>query len=234
MENEDSGGKAWELQPGEYFVNKAGEPYDISNLNIYQRIREIKREVSGIDKRGKHAQGFAFARHDDVTAALSGLFVKWGVDREVSVIDAQRNGGIIGLRVQVSWVNVDSPQDRKTIEVYAEGIDVTKRDGNLNTDGLAAGKGLSYAVKMAELKNFCLVGDTTPDSESRHLSEPAVETPSDTDFEGLKKLYQDANTPELFRAAREKMVPYTTQKKFTPAQVAELSILDKEAKQRCG
>ena len=204
-------------------------------LNIYQRIREVKREVHSIDKSGKHQQGFAFMKHDDVTAALSGLFVKYGIDREVSVIHQHRHENILELMVRVSWVNVDDPSDRKSVDVYTEGVNVMKRDGGENRDGLASGKALSYAVKMAELKNFCLVGDTTADNERNagsFASAPDVPVPSSAEFEEMKQLYKDCPTETEFKAVREKLTPYTMQKKFTPEQTAELSKLDAEAKVR--
>lgn len=204
-------------------------------LNIYQRIREVKREVHKVDKGGKHQQGFAFMKHDDVTAALSGLFVKWGIDREVSVKETTRFENILQMVVEVSWVNIDRPDDRKSVLVYTEGVNVMKRDGGENRDGLASGKALSYAVKMAELKNFCLVGDTTADNERNagsFASAPDVPPPSSAEFEEMKQLYKDCPTEAEFKAVREKLLPYTMQKKFTLEQTAELSKLDAEAKVR--
>lgn len=205
---------------------------EIAKLNIYQRIREVKREVHCIDKKGKHAQGFSFTRHDDVTAALSGLFVKWGIDREVSITGATRVGAIIGMDVEVSWVNVDSPTDRKTVHVFAEGIDITRRSGELQTDGLASGKGLSYAVKMAELKNFCLVGDNTPDSERLGAPEASVVAPTESEYSKLKELYESCSSEEEFQTIRKMLTPLVNQQKLTASQVSELSKLDKEAKER--
>lgn len=205
-------------------------------LNIYQRIREVKREVHRIDKGGKHQQGFAFMKHDDVTAALSGLFVKWGIDREVTVVHQHRHENILELMVEVSWVNVDRPEDRKTVRVFTEGVNVMKRDGGENRDGLASGKALSYAVKMAELKNFCLVGDTTPDSEksagSFGASAPDVAPPSSEEYDKLKQLYTSCSTKDELAAIRAMLSPLVQQKKLTGEQMAELSKLDADAKGR--
>ena len=199
-------------------------------LNIYQRIREVKREVHRVDKAGKHQQGFAFMKHDDVTAALSGLFVKWGIDREVSVIHQHRHENILELMVRVSWVNVDDPTDRKTVEVFTEGVNVMKRDGGENRDGLGSGKALSYAVKMAELKNFCLVGDTTPEQERSSFSAPDVPPPSTEEYQAIVKLYKSCSTKDELNAIRAKLSPLVQQKKLTQEQLAELSKLDAEAK----
>jgi hypothetical protein len=207
---------------------------DPKALNIYQRLLEVRREVHNIDKNGKHGSGFRFVSHDDVTRALGGLYVKWGIDREVSVVDAKRDANIIGMRVQVSWVNVDNPSDRKTIEVYSEGVDIIKRDGQMNTDGLAAGKGLSYAVKSAELKNFCLVGDNTPDNERSNAREEStpVEPPSQEEYDKLCEAYKSCSDKNTLTSLRERLTPLVNQKKLTTEQMATLSKLDSAARER--
>ncbi len=210
------------------------EEYD-SKLNVYQRIQRVKQAVSGVDKRGKHAQGFAFLKHDDVTAALSGLFVKYGIDREVTTLSMEQRENVCVLTVQISWVNVDRPEDRKTVVTYAEGVNVMKRDGSgANVDGLATGKALSYAVKMAELKNFCLVGDTTPDSEKlgSFESAPQVAVPTSEEYKQLVELYQSCSTTAELTKIREMVTPLVHQGKLTTEQKAELSKLDSEAKKR--
>ena len=203
-------------------------------MNIYQRLLEIRREVHQIDKNGKHGSGFRFVSHDDVTRALGGLYVKWGVDREVTTLEARRDANIIGMMVQVSWVNVDNPTDRKTIQVFAEGVDIIRRGGDANVDGLASGKGLSYAVKAAELKNFCLVGDSTPDNERSNAREDMtpVVAPSDAEYDQLCAAYRVCPDKETLTKLREQLTPLVSQKKLTQNQMAELSKLDSEAKAR--
>ena len=204
---------------------------DISKLNIYQRIREVKREVNRVDKAGRHTQGFSFMKHDDVTAALSGLFVKWGIDREVDVIEVKRHENILEVLVELSWVNVDQPTDRKTVRFYAEGVNIIQRDGGENRDGLAAGKAVSYAVKMAELKNFCLVGDTTPDAE-RTQPQADVAPPSDQEYGQLVELYKSCGTKPELDSIRAMVSPLVQQNKLTTDQKQELSKLDQEARSR--
>lgn len=203
-------------------------------MNIYQRLLEVRREVHTIDKNGKHGSGFRFATHDDVTRALGGLYVKWGIDREVTVLEALREANIIGMMVQVSWVNVDNPADRKTTQVFSEGIDVIRRDGQMNTDGLASQKGLSYAVKSIELKNFCLVGDSTPDNERSNAREDStpVEPPSAEEYDKLCAAYKACSDKTTLTSLRERLTPLVNQKKLTNEQMAALSKLDSEARER--
>lgn len=215
-------------------------PYEpaVASLNIYQRLLLVKREVTGVDKKGKHSQGFRFVTHDDVTAALSGLFVKYGIDREVTVLDAQRVSHlakdgtpafVLAMRVQVAWVNVDNPGERKCVEVFAEGVDNgTRRDGSPNIDGLASGKAISYAVKMAELKNFCLTGETTQDNERAQPLQEAAKPVEASDYQRLVELYKSCSTKEELTAVRG-MIKLDT---LSKQQVEELSALDHQAKAR--
>lgn len=209
------------------------ESDDISKgLNIYQRLREVRREVTGVTKAGKHTHGFRFITHDDVTAALSGLYVKWGIDREVSVEGHVREGQVLSLDLRIDWVNVDNPSDRKSVHVYSEGIDQgTRKDGSLNVDGLAAGKAMSYAVKMAELKNFCLTGDSTPDNErTRSDDSPPPPPPSSEEYKQLVELYKSCSTIVELQKIREVISPLVQRKVLTDAQMQELSKLDTQAK----
>jgi hypothetical protein len=131
-------------------------------------------------------------------------------------------------------VNIDKPEDRKSVLVYTEGVNVMKRDGGENRDGLASGKALSYAVKMAELKNFCLVGDTTADNErsGSFASAPDVPPPSTEEYVKLKQLYESCSTKDELTAIRGMLSPLVQQKKLTDEQVKELSKLDADAKVR--
>lgn len=208
--------------------------YD-SKLNVYQRIQRVKQAVSGVDKKGKHAQGFAFLKHDDVTAALSGLFVKYGIDREVTTVSIEQRENVCEMWVEISWVNVDRPEDRKTVRVFAEGVNIIRQNGVMNKDGLATGKALSYAVKMAELKNFCLVGDTTPDAErsgGSFESAPQVAPPTNEEYKQIVELYQSCSTTPELQKIREMITPLVHQGKLTTEQKAELSTLDADAKKR--
>ena len=224
MESSDQTNGETASQPSE------GE-YDAS-LNIYQRIQRVKRDVSGVDKRGKHTQGFRFVTHDDVTAALSGLFVKYGIDRRVSVLDATRDrhegkdSQLLKMNVEVSWVNVDKPDDRKSICVYAEGIDPSSKGF---IDGLSSGKAISYAVKMAELKNFCLVGDSAQDNE-RSAQRELQQAPSSGEYDSLKESYQSVTTVDELKATRARVASVLDQ--LSSAQRIELQNLDLQAKER--
>jgi hypothetical protein len=63
---------------------------------------------------------------------------------------------------EIVWTNIDDPADRKVVKAYGEGPSHGKGGGQPQHLGSAE----SYAVKFAQLKNFLLVGDDTPNVES--------------------------------------------------------------------
>lgn len=215
----------------------AGDTMPPPDLNIYQRLHRIRGEVQRVEKAGKHAH-FAFAKHDDVTATLAPLYLKYGVDRQVSMRRVERSGSVLGVEVELAWVNIDNPDDKKSVVTFAEGIDNGfRKDGSPNIDGLASGKAVSYAVKIAEMKNFCLVGESTPDNERAALGAPntaPVAAPSSDELQKLKELYQSCGTKEELQAIRKMIAPLVASRALTSEQVAELSPLDHQASQRIG
>lgn len=203
-----------------------GSPEDITKLNIYQRLARIRAEVQTVEKSGKHKH-FAYAKHDDVTATLAPLYLKYGVDREVSIDDVARSNEAFLVKGTMSWVNVDNPSDRKTVGISAEGVDIKQNDG------LASGKALSYAVKISELKNFCLIGEPTPDNERAQIGVSASFVPPSTaEYSKLKELYQACGTEEELKTIRGMVMPMVQGKALDQAQISELSKLDHEAKGR--
>lgn len=132
-------------------------------LNIYQRLRAVMGDVVGV---GKHEEnrhgGYAYAGHEAVTAALRGAYVKHGIHRSATVLEDDRNGGFLRLRVEVKWTNVDNPDDFHAVTVIGESPPVTKSGA---PSPVQSGIAFSYAVKNAEFKVFALTGDDTPDAE---------------------------------------------------------------------
>lgn len=203
-----------------------------SKLNIYQRLACIRAEVQTVEKSGKHKH-FAYAKHDDVTATLAPLYLRFGVDRCVSIERTTRQGAVLAVEAIMAWVNIDDPNDRKQVGIFAEGVDVGFRTGGEpNIDGLAVGKAISYAVKIAELKNFCLVGEATPDSERATIGLPQATPPSSDDYVKLKELYQSCGTEAELKTIRGMVMPLVQGKSLSQEQIAELSKLDHEAKGR--
>lgn len=148
----------------------------MSELNIYQRINAVQREVREVRKvrQNEHFK-YKFIGHDDVTTALRDAKVAAGIVTVVTVNGSERVAGALRLEVLISYVNMDNPDDRFTVTTWGESFaEPTARNPEPRPSDLQLGKALSYAVKLAELKVFQLIGDSTPDSESAHRDEPVA------------------------------------------------------------
>ena len=138
----------------------------MNELNIYQRINEVMKEVEYI-KRGSAGQGTG-VKYDEAIAKLRGSMIKFGiimvprqVGSVVTVRESALNNGkmtqpIYGADYDVDLVNMDKPEDRVTYSVGAHGMD--------NGDK-APGKISTYACKVALIKAFAL--ETGENDESR-------------------------------------------------------------------
>lgn len=150
----------------------------MEQLNIYQRLNAIKKDVAYIqkDKEVTGAGSYMAVTHDAVTAATRAKFVEHGVmvvPTELSSVVADsgmttgKGNPIIRFeaRYRVSFINVDSPEDLTSIELTSHALDQGDK---------APGKAVSYAVKYAVLK--VLQMETGEDEESREATKPKNQT----------------------------------------------------------
>lgn len=136
----------------------------MSELNIYQRLNEVRKEVKYI-KKDIEVQGYTAVTHDQVTAIVRESLIKNGVmvvphmhPGEVSERKYKSGSGYIQLRsmIDVAFVNIDKPEDMVTMTVEAHADDQGDK---------APGKALSYGVKYALLKILSM--ETGDQEESR-------------------------------------------------------------------
>jgi hypothetical protein len=141
----------------------------MGDLNIYQRINEVEKEVQYIQKDAS-VQGYKAVTHDMVTAKVRDSLIRQGIvvltDQRfssVSPVGETKNGTPI-IRYEawyeVSFVNMDKPEDRISLRVESHANDQGDK---------APGKAMSYAVKYAMLKIFSL--ETGENEESRMENE---------------------------------------------------------------
>ena len=143
----------------------------MSDLNIYQRINAVMKEVDYVKKDRAVSGGGASYKavtHDQAVSVIRSALVKHGIVIEPK----QREGSFLQMRdlnlpvpvkmglysgfYDVHFVNMDKPEERTTVSVEAHAND--------NGDK-APGKAMTYAVKTAILKQFTL--ETGEDDESR-------------------------------------------------------------------
>jgi hypothetical protein len=137
----------------------------MSELNIYQRINAVMKEVEYVRKDAK-VQGYSAVTHDMVTAVLRGSMVKHGIvvqleQKSSEILERRDKAAGVAMMLyagtyDVHFVNIDKPEERATITLDAHAAD--------NGDK-APGKCASYATKHAMLKLFSL--ETGENDESR-------------------------------------------------------------------
>lgn len=118
-------------------------------LNIHQRINGARGDVSKIEKTPKGTGGmkYDFIAHDDVTAHVKPIFLKWGICPWHTVVEQNQSGNRTELTVETDFINIDNPDDKITMRTVGYGAD--------NQDK-GPGKALTYAVKGAFLKAMLL------------------------------------------------------------------------------
>lgn len=116
--------------------------------NIYQRINEVMTEVEAVQKENKKVNGqYTFVSHDAVSKALHNPMVKAGIVMIPTIKELKQDGNRTEVTMEISFVNMDKPEDRVIVQYSGYGIDPQDK---------GVGKAISYAVKYALLKVFCL------------------------------------------------------------------------------
>lgn len=212
--------------------------------NIYQRINKVMSELDSVSKvkQVKHGDKFKYIGHDDVTEALQPLFVKHRIVQKVSMSSLERDPAqqMIRVLVLISWVNIDSPTDEHTVQAFGESCAVNGvREGTPRGDDLQIGKAVSYAVKVAQLKNFVLYGDSTPDNETEQpkaqarQQEPVApkgEPVADVMIDALIGQYEAVKTRAELDIVRNEV--FAVQPRMTQAQEDKLAPFDRMADER--
>lgn len=129
-------------------------------MNIYQRLNEVRKAVSYIqkDKRIQGGGNYMAVTHDAVTSEVRDHLVTHGVVVSPSLVRSSTtdtgtttSSGVPIIRYEaaydIAFVNCDEPTDRHVMQLEAHALD--------NGDK-APGKAISYATKYAMLKLFSI------------------------------------------------------------------------------
>ena len=146
----------------------------MSDLNIYQRINAVMKEVEYVQKDAGISGGganYKAVTHDQVTSVIRKSMVTHGIVVQVEQLKSEmliKRDVEAGVKMHlysgdyaVSFINIDKGEDRLTTTINSHAND--------NGDK-APGKAASYAVKYAMLKTFTL--ETGESDESRSFEEP--------------------------------------------------------------
>jgi hypothetical protein len=150
---------------------------DPAALNLYQRLHAVMSEVTYVQKDPKKVAGqYTAVKHDDVVAKVRPFLLKHGVvmacDVESSTNETFTSAkGILQnrtqVRVAVSFISIDRPEDRLVVHVDACGEDPGDK---------SYGKAISYAKKYAILTNLLL--ETGDDADHDASGERPAPTPA--------------------------------------------------------
>lgn len=177
----------------------------MSNLNLYQRINEVRKKIDYIRKDKNVSTGdsgsYKAVTHDQVTGMVREHMVDQGIICYPVLVDSLKHPKEVKADMTVAkqalyeatydfvFVNADKPEDKLCIRIQSHAMD--------NADK-APGKALSYAKKYAILKLFEI--ETGEDEESRYqsdgLSDDRIELLitriNIADGDGKKQAYKDA------------------------------------------
>lgn len=126
--------------------------------SLSQRILAVMKDVGYIQKLDRRVNGqYRYVSHDQVMGALRKPMVEQGVISTVTVKSHLQDGNRTEADVEVTFINADNPDDRMSVQAFGYGIDGGDK---------GPGKAVSYAVKYALLKTFCLETGDDPDNDA--------------------------------------------------------------------
>lgn len=170
-------------------------------MNIYQRVNEVRKSVSYVqkDKRVQEGGGYMAVTHDAVTSMLRDSLVEHGIVVTMSVSESSvTDTGTFtakgtpfiryAARFLVDFVNADQPDDRFTVIVESHALDLGDK---------APGKAMSYAKKYALLKVFEIeTGDDDEGRQEQHKKKASNKSVPMAEWDTLDKETQDWMTDE--------------------------------------
>ncbi len=133
-----------------------------NKLNIYQRMLLVMTDVQAVQKEDKKVNGqYKFVSHDAVSKAVHMPMVRAGVYMQPDVLEMRQDGNRTEIMMTMTFINVDSPEDRFVLKMPGYGIDPQDK---------GIGKAISYATKYGYLKAFCLeTGDDVEKDNIEHV-----------------------------------------------------------------
>ena len=138
--------------------------------NIYQKINQVIAAIEVIQKKEENTnKDNMINTHDEVKKVLRTQMVQKGIVMIPDICEVSQNGFKAIVKMAISFVNIDNPQDK--IQVNSMGYGIDHLDSGV-------GKAVSYAVNYALFKMFWLKGyEEVENSKLPHIPQ-RVETVS--------------------------------------------------------
>jgi hypothetical protein len=133
--------------------------------NIYQRLNQVMAEVESVQKESKKVNNqYTYVSHDAVSKALHMPMQRAGIMMIPDIAELIQDSNRTVVKMAISFVNIDKPEDRIVVNYTGYGIDSQDK---------GIGKAVSYAVKYALLKVFCLeTGDDVEKDNVDYKADP--------------------------------------------------------------
>ena len=153
-------------------------------LNVYQRLAEVRKKVSYLKKEQSGSQ-FNYVGSSDVLGALHSKINEMGlllqpaitghkVKDQIEIINQynkytkqteqkQRITYFTELEMTMRWINIDNPEDFLESKWYAQGVDIAGEKG--------VGKALTYAEKYFLLKFFNIATDKDDGKQKSEMND---------------------------------------------------------------
>ena len=185
-------------------------------LNIFQRLNNVMKEVKTIYKDGTNShQKYKFVSHDNVSKALHDPLCDNGIMMVPTVKQCEQDGNKVTVTMEVTFVNIDDPDDR--IAVTTIGIGIDNQDKGI-------GKAISYAMKYCMLKMFCLeTGDDADNETVSHKPQKKAAPDQEKAFQTMIPNAIDKTAVESF------LIVKAQQNKTTREKVVASALANKEA-----
>lgn len=186
--------------------------------NIYQRVNAVMKEVTYIQKENKKVNGqYTFVSHDAVTGILHEPMARHGIVMVPTVAELEQEGNRTSIKMEINFINIDKPEDKITVYHWGYGIDSQDK---------GIGKAVSYAVKYALLKLFCLeTGDDVEKDNIDYVPSQAI-----IEAEANKKLLDERKRTLLKKVGndnKEMFLGYVNElKKIYKSKTEEQLFLD--------
>jgi hypothetical protein len=144
--------------------------------NVHQRLAEVMRVVTYIQKEKKNGMNYTITSHDAVTAKVRPALLDAGIVYYPVRCEHTHNGNRAECGMTVRFVNIDEPTDFFDVPTFGYGVDPQDK---------GPGKAMSYAVKYALLKALGLeTGDDADHDSIEHSREdPATRKPKPVPFD---------------------------------------------------
>lgn len=167
-------------------------------LNILQRMHEVMKVVTYIQKEKKQNMRYSIVSHDTVTSKLRPALINAGIVYWPIEFAFNQNGNRTECTGTVRFACIDDPADY--IDVATAGYGIDEQDKG-------PGKAISYAVKYAQLKAFALETGDDPDLDQN----VEVDIPDDPHIKNINDFnakVDQARTPEQLVESTKTLAVY--------------------------